>query len=407
MNNVAESYVKLVLAVGQHDPDYVDAYYGPPEWRQTAKAENKSLDQIGQAAASSLAELKAGDMLQADPMLQLRHQYLLKQLQSLMTRVELVSGKKMRFDDEAKALYDVDPPTYPESHFSQILKNLETLLPGRGDLLQRYECFKSEFIIPNYRLDTVFSAAISEARQRTKARIPLPASETFKVEYVKDKSWSGYNWYKGDYYSLIEINTDLPIYIDRAVDLACHEGYPGHHVYNVLLEENLLRKRKWIEFSIYPLFSPQSLIAEGTANFGIEVAFPGTGRVEFERSVLFPLAGLDPSRAGEYHEVADLVAKLSYAGNEAARHYLDGEMTSEAALRWFQAYALLGRARAEQKLRFIDQYRSYLINYNLGLDLVKRYIESRGGTADKPEERWQEFSQLISSPRLPSGLEIR
>ena len=71
---------------------------------------------------------------------------------------------------------------------------------------------------------------------------------------------------------------DLPVYIDRAVDLACHEGYPGHHVYNVLLDKHLVRDRGWVEFSVYPLFSPQSLIAEGTANFGIDVAFPGRER---------------------------------------------------------------------------------------------------------------------------------
>ena len=39
MNTVAERYVKLVLAMGQHDPAYVDAYYGPPEWK--AEAENR------------------------------------------------------------------------------------------------------------------------------------------------------------------------------------------------------------------------------------------------------------------------------------------------------------------------------------------------------------------------------
>ena len=33
-----ERYVKLVLALGQHDADYVDAYYGPPEWRKEAEA---------------------------------------------------------------------------------------------------------------------------------------------------------------------------------------------------------------------------------------------------------------------------------------------------------------------------------------------------------------------------------
>ena len=31
VNEIAEAYVKLVLAMGQHDPDYVDAYYGSPE----------------------------------------------------------------------------------------------------------------------------------------------------------------------------------------------------------------------------------------------------------------------------------------------------------------------------------------------------------------------------------------
>ncbi|NIV17481.1 MAG: hypothetical protein GWN47_03535, partial [Woeseiaceae bacterium] len=59
---------------------------------------------------------------------------------------------------------------------------------------------------------------------------------------------------------------DLPIFIDRAVDLGCHEGYPGHHTFNVLLEKNLVTDRGWTEFTLYPLFSPQSLIAEGSGN---------------------------------------------------------------------------------------------------------------------------------------------
>ena len=122
------------------------------------------------------------------------------------------------------------------------------------------------------------------------------------------------------------MNTDLPTYIDRAIDLACHEGYPGHHVYNALLEQHLVRERGWIEFTVYPLFSPQSLIAEGTANYGIEVAFPGNDRIAFERDALYPAAGLDPSQAAAYAEVAALVDRLAYAGNEAARRYLNKEI---------------------------------------------------------------------------------
>ena len=196
------------------------------------------------------------------------------------------------------------------------------------------------------------------------------------------------NWYQGNFRSLIQVNTDLPIYIDRAIDLACHEGYPGHHVYNALLEQHLVKDLGWIEFTVYPLFSPQSLIAEGTANFGIEVAFPGTERVRFEQGELFPLAGLDAARAPEYYEAQQLVDQLSYAGNA----------------RWLEQYALMPHDRAQQRVRFFDQYRSYVINYNLGKDMVRRYIESRGGTADNPAKRWEEFERLLSSPRLPSGL---
>src|SRR6185436_9984621 len=163
----------------------------------------------------------------------------------------------------------------------------------------------------------------AECRRRTLQHVRLPVAETFTVEYVKNKSWSGYNWYQGDYRSLIQVNTDLPIYIDRAIDLACHEGFPGHHVYNALLEQRLVRERGWVEFSVYALFSPQSLIAEGTANYGIEVAFPGEERAAFEREVLYPLAGLDVSQAVMHDRVQALVDKLSYAGNEAARKYLN------------------------------------------------------------------------------------
>jgi hypothetical protein len=155
-----------------------------------------------------------------------------------------------------------------------------------------------------------------------------------------------------------------------------------------------VRDRGWSEFTVYPLFSPQSLIAEGSANYGIDVAFPANERVEFEKVNLFPLAGLDPAKAAKYYRVQELSAKLSYAGNEAARGYLDGKLTADQAVNWLTKYALMSEPRARQRLKFIEQYRSYVINYNLGKDLVAQWV--RGG--------WDRFKQLLSSPRLPSSL---
>jgi len=404
MNRLAESYVKLVLALGEHDGDYVDAYYGPPQWRDEIKLAAMSLDAIQQSAKGIREQLLGTSVDPADEMQQLRKHYLVKQLEAVVTRVEMLKGKRLSFDEEAQALYDAKPPRHTEDDFKKILRNLDRLLPGTGATTQRYEEFRKAFIIPGEKLDAVFQAAITECRKRTKKHIELPSSENFALEYLKNKSWSGYNWYKGESHSLIQINTDLPIYIDRAVDLAAHEGYPGHHVYNTLLEQHLAKRLNWVEFTVYALFSPQSLIAEGTANFGIEVTFPGSERVEFEREALFPLAGMNSEQADRYYQIHQLAAKLNYAHNEAARGYLDGSFSREQAEEFLVSYALMSADRARQRVRFIDTYRSYVINYNLGQDLVRRYIESRGGTADRPDKRWEEFKQLLSSPRLPSQL---
>jgi hypothetical protein len=402
LDPIAEAYVKLVLAVGQHDGDYVDAYYGPAEWREAVEDSAPPLDEIaGQVA--ELRERVAGIAVpEGDEMLSLRHRYLTTQLGAVAARVDMLGGKKLSFDEESRALYDAVAPTNADAHFQAILDELEPLLPGEGSLIERFDAFRSGYVIPPDRVDAVFSASIDACRERTGRFIDLPAGESFEVGYVTDKSWSAYNWYKGGLHSLIQVNTDLPIYIDRAIDLACHEGYPGHHVYNALLEQHLVRGRGWVEFSVYPLFSPQSLIAEGTANYGIQMAFPGEERVAFEAEQLFPLAGLDPASASRYYEVLERVEKLAYAGNEAARRYLNGEIDAEAAAAYLTKYALMPPARAAQRVRFMDQYRSYVINYNLGQDLVARFIESRA--PEGGEKAWSEFSALLSSPRLPSGL---
>lgn len=415
MNAVAERYAHLVLALGEHDPDYVDAFYGPAEWKTQAEKEKKSLDAIAAEAAELLKKLRvertAAPLVESsdagnsgDEMVKLRREYLHKQLAALVARVRMLKGEKLKFDDESRALYDAVAPTYSDSHFDEIIKQLEAKIPGEGPPWERYDKWRKPFVIPKEKLDAVFQLVIKECRARTLAHVALPPNESFTVEYVTNKPWGGYNWYKGNFHSVIQVNTDLPIYIDRAVDLAAHEGYPGHHVYNSLLEKNLVRDRGWMEFSVYALFSPQSLVAEGTANFGRDVAFPTKiERMKFEKEVLFPAAGIDASRADEYYTVQDLMKNLDYAANEAARRLVNGEIDEKAAVQWLQKYAVMDPARAQQRVKFIKRYRSYVINYNLGEDMVRRYIEKRSG--NDPEKRWKEFGKLLSSPRLPSGIQ--
>jgi hypothetical protein len=406
MDELAESYVRLALEIGQYDSDFVDAYYGPEEWRpEGEKADSLPASSVIDRVNKLLAQAKELDTSSFSELEKARVAFFQKQLIAVRTKVEMMAGKVYSFDEEAKLLYDAEPPFYSESYFDTLLTNLNNVLPGEGDLQSRYNEYINQFVIPKDKLDTVFQTAIFEARKRTNAYYNLPENENFVLEYVNDKSWSGYNYYQGKSQSLIQINTDFPIFIQRAIDLACHEGYPGHHVFNALLEQNLVDAKGWKEFSVYPLFSPQSLIAEGSANYGIDVAFPGDERVTYEKEVLFPLAGLDASKADEYYKILGLMSKLNYAGNEAARNYLNGDLSREQAANWIEKYLLYAPDRALQRTRFIDQYRSYVINYNLGKDLVASYVEAQGGTADQPEKRWAIFKELLSNPNTASTIQ--
>jgi hypothetical protein len=407
IDQIAGEYVKLGLTIGQYDGDFVDAYYGPDSLKPAAKSDSvfpkeAFIAQI-ETLKKKLADLSAKS--ENDTIVK-RAGWLISQLTAFDRRVRIFSGEYAAFDVESKDLFDAAAPVYQEKHFQDLISRLDHTLPGKGTLPERFQDLASHFLIPENKIDTIFQAAIAEARKRTLLHYKLPANEKFTLEYVTDKPWSGYNWYKGDYNSVIQINISQPIFIERAIDLACHEGYPGHHVFNAMLEQKLYREKGWTEISLYPLFSPQSLIAEGSANYGISVAFPGDEQKQFCKEVLMPLAGLDTAKTDAYFEALEIKSELNYARNEVARGLLNNSMGDDEAKRWLTNYCLLTEKGATDYLRFIKKYRSYVINYNYGQDLVKNYIESNGGTSNAPKLRWELFEKLLSNQVKASDLLI-
>ena len=401
MDEFAGQYLLLELSMGLHDPAQVDAYFGLEQLQKQAETEQLSLEEIAQRAAALTRSIATLPEAGLDELEQQRIRSLELRLQALQTRIRLNQGAEISFDEESRLLFDAVAPHHDAAYFEEILARIDALLPGEGPLPERVSDFRERFIIPPERLSAVFDAALAECRRRTLQHIELPAHESFSVEFVTDKPWGGYNWYQGNANSLIQVNTDLPSQIDSAVDLGCHEGYPGHHTYNALLEQKLVLEKGWQEFSLYPLFSPQSLLAEGSANYGIELVFPGDERIEFERDHLFPIAGLDASDADRYYQLAKLRSRLDYAINEAARHYLNGQFSSEQAQEWLINYALDTPEKAAKRISFFDAYRSYIINYNYGKDLVAEWVKS--DDADS-EQRWKRFIQLLSTPLSPTDL---
>lgn len=404
LDSISDQYVALALEIGSYDTDFIDAYYGPVDWQRNSKSdESLPYEELKWQSTKLFNELKTLDNMAFSEVELLRYRYLTKQIEALRTKLDNMSGKILPFDVESLRLYDVVAPQISLQEFDTLLKDLDALVPGEGELSERYEAYAKDFIIPPDKVDTVFRAAIAEAKKRVIKHISLPENESFELEYVTDQPWSGYNWYKGGGHSLIQINRDFPIYIERAIDLACHEGYPGHHVYNVMLEKAMVIDRQWNEFQVYPLFSPQSFIAEGTANYGIKMVFSPEERLRFEKEVLFPLAGINPQKVEKYYRIQEIRDELLSAQIQIARAYLNGQLSAKETISSLQKYLQYEASRANQRIEFFDRYRSYVINYTLGSELVEEHVNA--GVEGDERSRWELYEELLTTPRTASILQ--
>jgi hypothetical protein len=181
----------------------------------------------------------------------------------------------------------------------------------------------------------------------------------------------------------VQVNRDFPLAVGNLLEIASHEAYPGHHVLNVLRERAFGRER-----SLDSAIGREALLHEGLASYGLELAFPGEERLQFERDVLFPLAGFDPGEAELYTRVEREIRRLAPLRVEGARAYLDGKRDRVQSVLWLEKEALVPAPWAF--LRFVDRYRTYVVTYTVGPEQVRRRIESR------PSDPWQEYVALLT-----------
>ncbi len=388
---IADEYVQLTLSIGRHNDDYVDAYYGPPELKQEAESgEPVPLADLLDFTRELLTRLQNIERSE-------RRDYLEKQLTAAEGWIRRESGEPMTLAEEARLLYDIEIPTYGEETFAAARERLEQLVPGNGDLQRRVQEFRERFIIPRDRLNDISRATLTKMRELTVDHVDLPRGEAVRLSFVHDQPWTAYNWYEGGYRSLIEINTDIPIELASHFATLAHESYPGHHAYNVLLEDRLVNGKGWNEFAVYPLFSPQSLIAEGTADCGVSVLMDDNERWAFIADRLAPIAALEEENFPIYRGVLAALRDLEPVRGEAARMLLDEGVEEEEVVAFLMKYSLQTEERARKTIDFIRKYRAYVYTYFVGEELVRDYI---GGGPD----RARRYFEILQTPTTPSRL---
>lgn len=394
VNAHAENYISLCFELERYIPGLVDAYFGPPNLREQAGTTPTPLNDLIESIEDSMRALSAKAFTPTER----RIGFLYRQLRALRMLAVVARGDTVPYLEEVAGIYDIRPVRVPESTYEKSLAEIAHLLPGAAPLADRLDTFRKQFEIPPTMVREIFADALEYTRSKTKGLIPLPENETFEMSLVTDKPWSGYNWFKGSAHSLIEINTDLPRRIDHVLHLMSHEGYPGHHTDISTKEHTLFRGNGWLEFSMHPLYSPQSVIAEGIAETAGEIIYSQDEALAYMRDSIARRLGKRDLDFPKLMKISSLFDDLrSVAAN--ASILLFSEMLPESEVfDYLRQFALIDRAFAEKRLQFLKIYRGYIYTYYYGYDLLKAYFSGKDARA--------EFIKLLSEPAYPSLFEM-
>jgi hypothetical protein len=393
-------YIELGLAIGRHIDGFVDAYYGPPALAQHA-AELAPLppDRLVADARALLASLDSGAPLDTtsttdgDLATASRRRWLRAQVVGLLTTARRLAGEEVGYVDEVEACYGVRPAPVPEEEFAAAHRRLAEALPGTGPVADRLIAWRESHLVPPHLLPDAITSLAEELREKTQRLFGLPDGEHVDFELVTDKPWSGFNTYLGDLHSLVAVNTDLPVLSISLAHLVAHEAYPGHHTEHSRKEVGLVRRRRWMEESIFLVGTPQCLIAEGLADLGLETVL-GSRPESAVAAHLHPLGiRYDAEVIAAFSEAGEVLS--SVRGNAAWRLYVDGadpDVVVAEVARW----ALLPPARAAKAVEFLlhPTWRAYISCYVEGLPLCRRFV---GGDPSR-------FSRLLTEQLVPADL---
>jgi hypothetical protein len=392
----AAEYLGLVADLAAISPESVDFQIADPLGLTRSRA--TSLTAIEARSSALAGHLRAAYGASGDS--RARAERLAAQVNAIAGRTAQLNGERLSFDDELARLFALSDERIErlrEGDSSRVLTELGRHLPGDGSLSQRLAVYQRRFVVTRGQLDSVVAASIEACRNQTRRFLALPDGEGLAVEYVAERPWSAYSVYRGGYQSIVQINRAVPLTVGQVLNLACHEGYPGHHVYNILRDQRFMRERGWLEAGALPVFSPEGFRAEAAASAAAEIAFSHDERVSVFQRVLFPLTALDPREAERYAQVCDLIDRLAGDTTAVVLEYLAGEMAAPDAVRALRRRSLM--EHPEALLAYVDRYRGYSLAYTWGRDRLL------AGLGDPPalNERADYLAWLMTSSEWDLG----
>ena len=396
LDPISTDYVRLAFRMEPHIDGLIDAYDGPDDIRDAAKAEPATPDELVRDADALLERIATEDIAPS------RVDYLTAQVAALATLARKLGGEKIAYVDEVRQLFDVEAERIPDDAYATAIDTLDEVLPGDGPVPARLQRWRKQFEITNDQARLAVETIIDEVRARTASLVTLPEGESVEISFVSDKPWSGYNWYLGNARSLVEINTDLPIRANALLDLMAHEGYPGHHTEHALKEIRLYHEKGYGEHAIQLINTPECVISEGVATLAQSMIFDEAEGSRWQAEHVWQPFGIDADPEREARIIDAQWVLRSVGGNAALLMHQEGRPEDEV-VRYLMEYGLSTEEEARHRVRFIADplWRPYIFTYHVGRDLLGRWLDEAEASGETKRSR---FVRLLEEQLTPSAI---
>ncbi len=380
-----ETYVRLALSLAQHQPSLIDTWLGPAAWGEGTREPVAAI----QARVGELRTAMAAMTPSADAAEQARRRYLDGQVQALAVAAGRLAGASASFADEAAAALGARPPARDAVALDRVRQELSERLPGPGSLAERHAAFRQRHAVPAARVEAVFAAAIAWCREAVASHLPLPAGERIALIPSDERGWAAFSRPHDPRVSDVWVSRHGGSDVAHLLQLAAHEGTPGHHAQHVLATARLVERLGWTERALSPAFGPHRLLAEGAAEAGAELLLPLEVRTRVCAERLMPAAGQRPTDAAQVVQTERLVAALDLEVAHIAADYLDSPLGTEAATTRLRDDALV--LDPAGMLAFIERQRSRVLAYPVGRRLVSAALGQTPAA-----ERWARFAAITT-----------
>jgi len=383
-------YCKLSLRIDKHLPGYVDAYFGPGRLKAEVNKEGKKpISELMEDAEKLRRHAPTGDKV--------RETFLQKQLESILTTLKRLNGEEIPYREEVLRLFDIRIAKISEAELQKSRERLSDIF-GTSDLRMKLRRWRRERYVRRKLIEPALRVLARELAGRSRKLLGTKKLGTCVFRLVKNKPWSGYNWYLGKLRSRVEINVDKPIEITNLPKLVAHEAYPGHHTEHALKEEILYRGRGYLESSIFLINAPETTISEGIAENALEFVFEREEdalRWMYNRAASKFDASRDASIVKALEELREgrvNAAIMLHAENRSGRDviaYLTDVLLEDYGL-------------AKRTLNFLKNplFRSYIFCYTAGRKMIADVLKQKN-----PNDRQRIIQKLYTTQICPSNLE--